>query len=109
MISFASTAAPSSSTPTTPAPTCRAFRDAGDGADRQQAHLQNQMENGVGSDLQAQQRSVTRHHGEEIDTNVNKLARQDLREHRRVHLQRPQLGQQVAAHDQLRLRHGRIG
>lgn len=50
------------------------FREAGDGADRQQAHLQNQMENGVGSDLQAQQRSVSRHHGEEIDTNVNKLA-----------------------------------
>lgn len=50
------------------------FRDAGDGADRQQAHLQNQMENGVGSDLQSQQRSVSRHHGEEIDVNVNKLA-----------------------------------
>ena len=50
------------------------FRDAGDGADRQQAHLQNQMEGGVGSDLQASQRSTTRHHGEEIDTNVNKLA-----------------------------------
>jgi len=50
------------------------FRDTGDGVDRQQAHLQNSMENGVGSDEQAQTRSMTRHHVEEIDTNVNKLA-----------------------------------
>ena len=50
------------------------FRDTNDGADRQQAHLQNQMENGVGSDQQAQTRATSRHHGEEIDTNVNMLA-----------------------------------
>ncbi len=50
------------------------FRETGEGADRQQAHLQNQMEGGVGSDLQSQTRSVSRHHGDEIDTNVNKLA-----------------------------------
>jgi hypothetical protein len=50
------------------------FRETNEGADRQQAHLQNQMEGGVGSDLQQQTRAVSRHHGEEIDTNVNKLA-----------------------------------
>ena len=50
------------------------FRETNSGADRQQAHLQNQMENGVGSDLQGQTRSVSRHHGEEIDTNINRLA-----------------------------------
>lgn len=50
------------------------FGTTNDNVDRQQAHLQNSMENGVGSDQQAQTRAVSRHHGEEIGNNVNKLA-----------------------------------
>lgn len=50
------------------------FGNTNDAADRQQAHIQNSMENGVGSDQQAQTRSTSRHHGEEIGNNVNKLA-----------------------------------
>ena len=50
------------------------FSSTNDEADRQQAHIQNSMEDGIGSEQQSQARSASRHHGEEIGTNINKLA-----------------------------------
>lgn len=49
------------------------FRGAQDGVDRRQANLQNQTENGVGSDNFARTRSATGRHSTEIDNNVQKL------------------------------------
>lgn len=49
------------------------FRGAADGVDRRQAHLQNSMEGGVGSENVGQTRSATQRHSTEIDNNVNKV------------------------------------
>lgn len=49
------------------------LRNANDGADRRQAHLEQMMEGGVGSDNQAQVRARTRHTGEEADISINRL------------------------------------
>ena len=50
------------------------FRGSADNVDRQQGHLQNMTEEGVGSDELGQVRSGTRHATEEIHTNATKLA-----------------------------------
>jgi len=49
------------------------FRTSADGADRRQAHLQNQMEDGVGAEEVGQTRAATNRHSTEIESNVNKL------------------------------------
>lgn len=50
------------------------FRGSADNVDRQQAHLQNMTEGGVGSEEYGQVRSHGRHAAEEINTNATKLA-----------------------------------
>lgn len=49
------------------------LQSAGDEVDRQQAHLINQMEGGVGSDVAAGTRAATSRHGEDINTNLTNL------------------------------------
>jgi hypothetical protein len=49
------------------------FRASADNVDRQQQHLQNMTEGGVGSDEYGQVRSGSRHATEEINSNATKL------------------------------------
>lgn len=48
------------------------LRNAGDEADRQQAHLSRQI-NGIGQDQTEAVRNASRRHGSDIDTSVNKV------------------------------------
>ncbi|MEJ7634951.1 hypothetical protein [Aeromicrobium sp.] len=50
------------------------FRGQNDDVDRRQATLQNQMENGVGSEDQERVRTTSGRHTTDIDNNVNRLS-----------------------------------
>lgn len=49
------------------------FRSSNDAVDRQQAHLINQTEGGVGSEEFGRTRAGSNRHGEDINSNVDKL------------------------------------